>query len=174
MAVPIFQLEDIKPTYQDAIDSVYIVLGKPCLIVCDGPKLPCPNCYFDPSAGRSTGVYNGTGPVAFEGLCPVCRGSGYDPATREIEVVKSFSIQRNLKNSQIPIQLQPLLTRPGTAARIKGFVKDVQPLLAMRYIVLDYQNQTAMQERYAKLSEPEYSGNIVSGRYFKMFLQRVE
>jgi hypothetical protein len=171
MAVPIFQLEDIKPTYQDAIDSVYIVLGKPCLIVCDGAKSECPNCYFDPSAGRSSGIYNGTGPAPFSnGLCPVCKGSGYDPATEEIRVEKSFSIQRTVKPSQLPIGLQ--FTKPATVVRIKGFVADLPPLLAMRYVLLDYKNETAMKERYVKLSDPEYSGNIVSGRYFKMFLQR--
>lgn len=171
MTVPLFDLDDVKPVYQDGIDTIILLLGKNCEVVCEGTKQTCPNCTFNAATGISTGVYNGTGPRPFaNGVCPVCKNSGYDPVTQDTTVTKKYLIQRNVKPSQIIGGMT--LTRPNTIARLKGLIADVQPLLAMKYIVLDSDNQTAMQERYIAYSKPEYSGNIVSGRYFRMFVQR--
>lgn len=171
MTVPLFDLNDVKPVYQDGIDTIILLLGKNCQVVCPGTKQNCPNCTFNASTQSGTGVYNGTGPRPFtNGMCPICKNSGYDPVTKDAIVTKKYLIQRNVKPSQIIGGMN--LSRPNTIARLKGLIADVQPLLTMKHIILDSDNQTAMQETYEALSRPEYSGNIVSGRYFRMFVQR--
>ena len=176
MAVPLFSIKNDKQItglVQDGIDTMIQELGKPCKIVMAGAGGPCPNCVYDGGLQKSSGAYNGTGPKPFaRPPCPVCRGTGEDPAKAEEYAIRTFGIRRDLKPNEII--LPPSVTRPVAIARIKGFVEDIPLLARMKYIVLDHENADYMAERYEKLSEPSPSGNLVPGRWFIMFLRRLQ
>jgi hypothetical protein len=171
---PIFTLDDATLSLiASGFDTMIDVLGKPCKLVLDGDRLPCPNCVFDSAAERSSGLYNGTGPRAFASPpCPVCKGTGYDPATAERVEVRTFSIKRNVRPSAVypPGTLQ----RPATLARIKGYATDLPLVLQARHVVLDFANAKYLNERYVKVSEPTLEGQIVDSRYFTCYLRRDE
>lgn len=71
---------DLKTLYTNMIDALLedTALTVPCKLIYEGTKWTlCPNCRISPISGRSTNVYNGTGPVSFSmGTCPVCNGDG--------------------------------------------------------------------------------------------------
>lgn len=173
MPVPLFNFDDsIRQLYTDGIDTLIFYIGRPCKLIFDGVRGPCPNCVVDPAANRSTGIYNGTGEYPFTiPPCPVCRGSGVDPATLERAEVRTFLIERNIKpNAVYPANL----TRPGGIARIKGHIDDLPLVIQCKSIVLDYQNAEYLSDRYVKLDEPTPQGSIVAGKYFQAHLQRSE
>lgn len=175
MGVPLFPFDDsIRQLYQDGIDTIIFYLGRPCLFLIPGEPTPCPNCRFDAAAGASSGAYNGTGSHPFSRPpCPVCRGTGLDPAISERIETGTLSIDRDLRPDKV---LPPgVLTVPATIARVKGIV-DVLPLVqASRHIILDYQNARYSQEKYVLLegTSPQLTGSIVAGRYFTAFLKKV-
>lgn len=178
MTVPLFNINStVRQLYQDGVDTLLaappVGLGRPCRIVLDGARTPCPNCKFDAQAGRSADLYNGSGPIRFtRPPCPVCGGTGYDPATLTRTEERVFLIKRNVKPSAV---LPPgTLTRPRSIARIKGFATDMPLVIQMKYIVLDYANAVYSDERYVRLDEPTNQGSIVPGRYFTAHLQRFE
>jgi hypothetical protein len=176
VSVPLFTLTPaIRQIYQDGIDTVIDQLGQPCKLVLDGVRAPCPNCPFDAAQGRSAGVYNGTGPYPFtRPPCPVCGGTGYDPATLWREEIRSFTIERDVKP---PFVLDPgRVVRPGSLAKIKGFAADLPLVLQMRHVVLDYRNAVYLLEKYQLYhgAAPTPTGSIVRGRYFTALLEKVE
>lgn len=165
----------IRAVFQSGIDSIINQLGRPCKLYLDGKKSPCPNCYFDAVAGRSTGVYNGTGPRPFtRPPCPVCKGTGYDPATAVVEEVRTFTVQRNVKPASV-LPLDTIVT-PNSLALIKGYAADLPVVLAAHYVVLDYTNAVYLADKYQlyKGTSPTLTGSIVAGRYFTALLQKVE
>jgi hypothetical protein len=176
MPVPLFKISSdptISALVQDGIDTMILELGKDCKIVVEGDKAQCPNCLFDSSAEKSAGVYNGTGPRTFtRPPCPICGGTGYDPTTSEAVIIKKFSIRRNVRPSEVLVPGQ--ITKAITIARIKGYVTDIPSLANMKYIILDYLNEKYTTERYVKLTDPSPTGNLVAGRYFIMYLQKVQ
>lgn len=176
MAVPLFSIksdQQITGLVRDGIDTMIQELGKPCKIVMEGVAAACPNCVYDGGLQKSSGAYNGTGPKPFSRPpCPVCKGSGVDPTTAEETAIRTFGIRRDVKPNEVVVP--PSATVPTTIARIKGFVEDIPLLLRMKYIILDYENAAYMGERYAKLSDPSPSGNLVAGRWFIMHLRKIQ
>lgn len=174
MAVPLFQITsdtEITGLVRDGIDTMIEELGRPCKIYIEGIKQQCPNCNFDQIQGRSSGIYNGTGPKPFSSPpCPVCKGTGYDPTTNYQTVIKTFSIKRNLKQQELVAA--GITDIPQDVIRIKGYVSDVPPLLQMKYMIIDYLNTDFIEEKCVKLSNPSPTGSIVPGRYFIMYLKR--
>ena len=174
MPVPLVQLDG--PTLQliaDAFDTLIELFGRECKLILDGVPQPCPNCTFDRYAGRSTGQYNGSGPMPFDRPpCPVCQGTGSDPATTETTVLRKFTIQRDLD----PNTIYPAgaMTRPVTLAKIKGYASDLPLIEQAKYIILDHANATYLNEKYVFASEPSRRGNIVQGRYFICYLERAK
>ena len=71
---------DFKTLFTNMIDALLedAALTVPCQLTYEGTKWTlCSNCLLSPITGKSTGQYNGTGPVNFTyGICPVCGGIG--------------------------------------------------------------------------------------------------
>lgn len=175
MSVPLFPFDDdIRQLYQDGIDTILFYLGRPCQFVLPGEQSQCPDCVFDAAAQRSSGLYNGTGPRPFaRPPCPVCRGTGLDPATSEVVEVGTLGINRTVKPNKV---LPPgLLTTPANIVAVKGLVTQIPMLQAAKHIILDFQNALYTSEKYVLLdgTQPTISGSIVAGRYFKAFLKQV-
>lgn len=73
---------ELKQVYKQMIDSLIQegALSLKCkLIYENSDKTQCTNCEIDPMSGKSSNLYNNSGPVPFINgqICPVCGGEGY-------------------------------------------------------------------------------------------------
>lgn len=74
-----FKRSAIEKKFGRVLKNVVKELSKCIEIITINESTPCPNCYFDSTTGKSSGVCkNSPGhPDFFEfGRCPVCRGEG--------------------------------------------------------------------------------------------------
>jgi hypothetical protein len=163
--------------YQNSIDTLIAQLGRPSKFYLSGPSTQCPNCTFDGSALKSCGIYNGWGPRRFQRPpCPVCKGSGYDPAAEIVETY-TVGIQRNIKpNKVFSPQFLETIDVPATIVQIRGTVDQIPAVQTCLYAVLDYQNAVYSAEKYILLdgTKPRLDGSIVAGRYYIAYFRQVE
>lgn len=72
--------QQFKDTYSSMINAMLEdeAMTTPCRLIYESSKTEiCPNCNINPVSGKSSGVYNGSGPISFiQGKCPVCLGEG--------------------------------------------------------------------------------------------------
>jgi len=79
--------EQTVTIFKEAIAAIRKDIGRFIYAVQDTTvtsQRDCPNCRFDPVAGKSSGEFEADspypqdvdGPVNFKGICPVCRGEG--------------------------------------------------------------------------------------------------
>lgn len=75
--------DEFKQTFADMINAMLAEDGVtvPCQLIYPNTLwVKCPNCVINPVTGKSSGVYNGTGPIPFtKAPCPVCYGEGKKP-----------------------------------------------------------------------------------------------
>lgn len=154
----------IRRLSSNAIDTMIAELGKDCLLVFDSGEAQCPNCIYDSARKASSGTYNGTGPKPFSRPpCPVCHGAGTvvpEPTTRVVR----FLIDWQPKPWQFVDTTA--IKVPQGMVQTKGYVEEMDSVLQAKYMVVDYQHATFINNRFRLWGEPLPQGNIVSNRYF--------
>jgi hypothetical protein len=162
---------DILAIGQEAFDTLINQLGKPCKIYLksQGPTV-CPNCIFNSSTNKSSGKYNGTGPISFSGgLCPICHGLGFLPNTTETTTNVTLLIEWNPKTYKIT---DAVIKEPMNIIYTKGYVSDLPYILQAESLVIDFANANYENNRYELWGEPAIPGNIIKNRYFECYWKR--
>ncbi len=162
---------EILSTAQEAFDALINELGKSCkLFLKSHTPTVCPNCIFNSSLGKSTGIYNGTGPISFSGgLCPVCHGLGFLPNTVDNTKTVTLLIDWEPNHYQI---LDEVIKEPNQIIYTKGYVTDMPYIIQADYLVIDYVNAVYENNRYELWGEVALPGNIIKNRYFECFWKR--
>jgi hypothetical protein len=156
---------------QEAFDTLINILGRPCQLY-TGSETPtvCPNCIFNSKTGKSTGIYNGTGPIPFVGgNCPVCKGEGYLPNTTQNTQVITLLIEWKPNLYKF---FQEGIKVPDGLIFAKGYVTDLAKILQSQYIIIDYENAVYENNRFELWGEPTIPGNIIKNRYFESYWKR--
>lgn len=162
--------EDIRTIAQNAIDDIIDQLGKDCLLLYPSVRTDCPNCIFDPTTQRSSGVFKTGGPRPFPRgmICPVCHGTGNlgNEATEPVRMLcqwnpKQFTLEAG--NIQVP----------NSVVETKGYLSDLPKILASRKMLLQIPIEPFMRYHFELWGEPIDRGNIIQNRYFYALWKRV-
>jgi hypothetical protein len=162
--------DDIKAIASNAIDDIIDQLGKDCQLIYPSIQADCPNCVFDPTTNRSSGIFKTGGPRPFQRgtICPVCRGNGKldNQATETIRMLcqwnpKQFMLAAG--NIQIP----------NSIVETKGYLTDLPKILASRKMILQVPIEPYMRYTFELWGEPIDRGNIIQNRYFYALWKRV-
>lgn len=166
----LFVIDDsIRQLTFDAVSTMIHQLGKDCNLVFDSLENQCPNCFYDSVNDKSSGVYNGTGPVVFtRPPCPVCRGKGTVVSTPVEQTVK-FLIDWQPRTWQFS---QPNVTMPQGLMQTKGFIEDLPLVIQAKYLIVDPTHALYENNRFIKWGEPVPTGNISPNKFFTCLWQR--
>lgn len=167
MTVPLFDLSNVIPVAQDAIDTIILALGRPCRLIYPPLTKQCPNCNWDTAAKRSSGVYAEGGPMPFNRgqNCPICNTKGVieTEQTDTITLLCNFT-PKDWNAMGLPAELQVRV--PGAAALTKGFLTDLPKIKRCREAVLATNIEAYTRLRFQLAGDPLDVSNIVQGRYF--------
>lgn len=153
----------IRKIAQDGIDDLIDQLGKDCLLVYPSVQEDCPNCVFDPTTGRSSGVYKTGGPRPFPrgSICPVCRGKGTIDSDHT-DVIRLLCTW----NPKQFVMLAGNIERPYSVLQTKGYMTDVPKIIQARRLIVQLPIEPYVRATFELMSEPIDPGNIIQGRYF--------
>ncbi len=129
----------------------------------------CDNCKKDISTGRSSGIYNGTGPISFTNhtLCPRCNGRGTLelPSTQDIRL-------RVYWDSRSWIDIGMPIGSPDSTAMCIGYLSDLPALERANHIIL----HTDLQDIRRYIVQREGSAvphGLSQNRYFIQYVKQI-
>lgn len=164
---------DTLAIVENGIDSLIHQLGKFCKLIYEDVPQICNNCIFDSNANRSSNIYNSVGPKPFRGgKCPVCRGSGYLPASNTTEEIVQLLVDWQPRPSTIIDVRNTDIRLPAGVVMTKGFAVDMPKIIQCKYIIIDYLNAHYTTQKFVKFGEAFLTGNVVRAKYFACFWQR--
>jgi len=150
-------------------DAFIDSLGKTCILVYPPKITECPNCYYDPRSGRSSGVYRSGGPVSFANntTCPWCGGEGRssDNVTEDIKL-RIYWTPKEWQNIGVPIDAADEM------AQIIGYMSDLPKVEKATEIILNKDVQGIKQYRCQREGEAVPWG-FRQTRYFVQFVKRI-
>lgn len=170
MAGRIFTITpDLRKVAEDAISDMIDQLGKECLLLYPSVEQPCPNCIYDPTTKRSTGIYKTGGPTPFQNktICPVCRGNGRLPY--ESATTVTLLCQWNPRQYQ---NLGGNVQAPYSIVRTKGFLSDLPKVQRAKRMIIELPVTPLIRATFDLASEPVDAGNIVPGKFFTCIWKR--
>lgn len=129
-------------------------------------KQDCPNCYYDYSANRSTGLYRPGGPKPFPrgAVCPVCRGDGKLPATQNTEQIPVL-VEWNANKFDLALPTDVKIVVPKGFMQITCLISDaIKVKQSQRFI---YGGQA-----FTLAGEPTDTYRITPGEYNVAILKR--
>lgn len=138
----------------------------------NGLSTECPNCLFDFSLQKSSGLYKPGGPYPFElgAMCPYCSGEGkllsQTDSKRHVKlrIVYDTKPYRNIENNSIRVPNAQIITL--------GYIKDLYDVLRCSHIVIeDDVLPPAYSFKLVRDGGDQYS--IVQGKYFRAYWERV-
>jgi hypothetical protein len=149
-------------------------LGCNCLLEYPPVDSECPNCLFDPSTGRSAGIYRIGGPAPFPNhtTCPWCGGEGrkLTPVTDTVRLRVYFGgMEVNAAMRQFQ-NLTKTIDTPDGLIFVIGY-KDDLPKFERADAIFVNKDQTIKDYRCSRLSEAIPWG-FRRNRYFACMLQR--
>ena len=149
-----------KEAFNNAIDALLedSALTVPCqLIFTNTSFTDCPNCLYDSMSGRSSNIYNSTGPIPFaNGNCPYCHGIGTTATdnTKPIHLMVIWNYRDWIgwngipDNSMTPFGQVQTLSKLSTLSDIKS----------AQEIILDTDIQRYVKHRFQRAGEPNPVG----------------
>jgi hypothetical protein len=161
--------EELYDEHEWCVDGMIASFGNNCQLVYPPKDTQCDNCKIDPISGRSTDIYNGTGPIPFNdfSLCPKCNGSGrlLDSQT---EIIK-LRVYWNPKNW---ISIGTTIQIPDGSVQVIGYLTDLPKLERAKEIILNSDTSAIKTLRTVLQGEPQLWG-FRQTRYFVAFLKRI-
>jgi hypothetical protein len=165
--------QNFKNLYNNAIDHLISKKGLavPCSIIYDSLKQStCPNCIFDPIQGRSSNMYNGSGPAAFanHSICPVCNGNGLIDMTASETVYlalifdSKYWFNWNSKTVNIPNNMAQSICNINLLPKLQN----------AKEIILDTTTSAYGDRRYTRVNEPEICG-LGNNRYIITMWEKI-
>ena len=154
--------DNLFTMYNNAADDfINFNFGRVCRLYYPSKPLVCPNCIIDTITNQSTGLYNGTGPVAFTNgmICPVCNGAGF----KENEITEDIKF-RIYESPNIWNKVAANIVSQNTIAVIYGFITDLPKIQQMNSLLLDYENIGYGSRRCVLDGNPKEHG--FNKRYF--------
>lgn len=142
--------------------------GRNCLIKYPPKPTQCDNCLLDPSTGRSSNIYNDTGPIAFSdhSLCPRCGGIG------RLELPSTDTIRlRVYWDPRSWIKIGVSLAVPESSCMTIGYISDLHKLEKMTSIVINSDIQGIRRYEMQRAGEAVPHG--FQRRYFIQYFERV-
>lgn len=140
-----------------------------CTLVYPPTQTVCPNCYFDPTTGRSSGVYKSGGPKEFQdfSICPWCGGEGKGslPNTANIRM-------RVYWRPQDWINIGANIQVPASTVQVIGYMSDLPELEKALTIIVNADVSWIRQWECQRMGEAVPHG-FRKNRYFIQFLERV-
>jgi len=131
----------------------------------------CDNCKLSPDTGRSSGIYNGTGPISFTNFtrCPRCGGVG----RLEAEQTNSDTVRlRTYWNPKDWIDIGIRLAAGETGIMTIGYMTDLPKIEQATNILIKKDLQNIRRYRCERIGEAVPHG-FRQNRYFIQFLKRL-
>jgi hypothetical protein len=142
--------------------------GQVCTINYPPKPSQCDNCVTDPSTGRSSGIYNGTGPISFSNhtVCPRCGGEGkYElPNTDDVRL-------RVYWDTRSWIDIGVSLKAPDMSCMTIGYMEDLPKIEKMTSILVQQGIQGIRRYEMQRTGEAAPWG-FRHNRYFVQYLER--
>lgn len=143
--------QEVFDTYKLAMDAMINTnFGITCTLIYPATQSVCTNCLFDSINGKSSNVYNGTGPISFSGtLCPYCNGDGFTASeiTEDIKLRCYFTPKSWIKISGVDVKV------PDGAMQTIGHMVDLPKCRRASYLVANTSNPEFGNYRYKMFSE---------------------
>lgn len=151
-----------KKTFSNIINAMLEdkSMTVPCRLVYETSKLEtCPNCKINPVNGKSSGVYNGTGPISFtQGQCPYCFGEGKKKSkpTEDLYLLVIWDFKQFWPSG---LNIQTGETAVQTMCNI-----DLMPKLKRAsQIIINTDIEDYVRHTFSRASEPQLCGCCISG-----------
>lgn len=143
--------------------------GQNVLVVYPPKPTQCDNCKLDPATGRSSNIYNGTGPISFTDftLCPRCGGNGRG----QIETSDTIRL-RVYWNPTDWIKPAPRFASGETGVMTIGYMVDLPKVEQGAYLLLNKDIQGMRRWKCERVGEAAPWG-LKQNRYFVQFMKRV-
>jgi hypothetical protein len=146
-------------------------MGKTCRLVYPPKLTPCLNCIYDSVANRSSNRPVSGAPQPFPPgtLCPMCSGKGMNSQeqSEEITLKCNWEPRNFLKPSSVDIRL------PYSVVEVKGYMSDLPKILKCDHLILNLPVEPYIRQKFRLMGEPGDPSNIVPGRYFVAFFERL-
>jgi len=146
---------NLKELYTNMINSLLEddSLTVPCRLVYTGSKWTlCPNCLTSPITGRSTNIYNGTGPAPFtQSTCSICNGIG-KLNTQSTEIIY-MAVLWNYKD-WIGVQINS----PAGLVQTLSKIDTLDNIKRANEILVDTNIEQYVKHRFQRLGEPNAIG----------------
>jgi hypothetical protein len=147
--------QTVFDTYNAAVSAMIDSnFGIECTILYPPIKTNCTNCFVDNMTGRSTGIYNGTGPIPFNGMfCPYCNGAG-GVSTTEQDIIKL----RCYFTPKSWIKIHTDITVPDGSIQTIGHIEDVLKVRRANYLLVNTLVDDYGQYKYRLNGEVQFHG----------------
>ena len=149
-----------KTLFTDMIDALLedSALTVPCQLIFTNTQFTeCPNCIYDSQSGRSSNLYNDTGPISFDqGVCPYCHGIGsvVTDNTLNLNLMVLWNYKDWIGWNGIPDDTGMAFGQVQTISKISTLpdIKNAQE------IIIDTDIQHYVKHRFQRSSEPNPVG----------------
>lgn len=163
--------QELVDEYQWLADSLLddTNVSQPCKLVYQPISSECPNCYLDPSTGRSSGVYKSGGPEPFQNLttCPYCAGEGTSEVASSEEIrLRVYWRMADWIKIGIPVDV------PQATVQVIGYMTDL-PKLERAVEIVVVNDMAGYREWKCKRKGEAVPHGIGQDRYFIQFLERI-
>lgn len=145
------------------------VTGQVCTLIFPDKDTQCDNCLNDISTGRSSNIYNDTGPISFANfsICPRCGGLG------RFQVPEEDNIRlRVYWDSKNWIKTGASLATPDSSCMTIGYMTDLPKLERANKVLIPLDISTIHRYEMNRAGEAIPHG-FRQDRYFIQFFTRI-
>ncbi len=154
-----------KKTFTNAVNALLedTAATVPCkLIYSSGKYESCPNCLINPVTGKSSGVYNGSGPISFStNQCPYCLGVGKKEVKEEEEIYLMV-----VWDSKKWMQMASTIQNPEGFVQTFCNIDKMPKLKRAKEIYINTNIDNYIHAKYVRNGEPEPCGCCVGDEAF--------
>lgn len=143
-------------------------IGRECQINYPPKPTQCDNCKLDPSTGRSSNIYNGTGPISFtnHSTCPRCGGIG------RLQLPMTDTVRlRVYWDPRSWIKVGISLAAPDSSCMTIGYMSDLPKLEKMTSILINVDVSPVRRYEMQRVGVAVPHG--FQRRYFIQYLEKI-
>jgi hypothetical protein len=162
--------QEVFDTYELAVDAMIDTnFGVSCRLLYPAELTVCTNCLYDSINGRSTNIYNGTGPIPFSGTtCPYCDGNGSTESQETEDIMlRCYFTPKNWIKFELPAKI------PSGSMQTIGHIADLPKCRRCVYMIANVNQDAYLNSRYRLFGEPQFHG-FKKKDYFVAYWTRLE